>query len=425
MDRLLRALVVHLPFAAVLYVIRFHLGPLPTTALELYLTALFIVFTIVHGLTGWRDGWRQLGSWRAPILAWFAVTLIAVAVAPDHISGFGLWRAYVLEPLLAFVALAFYADDERVVRDLRRHVFFLPIFLALWAAIQFVTGRGIPYPWDVGILEGRRAVGPFPYPNALSLFVAPIGAWAFVLWLRVVIPAEAGIQKAGFYARGRFLLFFSWLSSLLVIVFAKSEGGFIAFTSVAMIALLMKRKTRRYTTVALIAIALIVSAIAPLRQPIIREMTFHGWSGQVRLFQWRETWQMLKDHPILGAGFGGYPTVFKPYHKATAIEIFQYPHNIVLNVWSETGLLGLIVFAWIVGTWIYFCRGRPMRLPRQAPTGSEGDRRGSPLPAMAPLLAILVQGLVDVPYFKNDLAVVFWILVFLTSVGLDKQNNTC
>jgi len=47
-----------------------------------------------------------------------------------------------------------------------------------------------------------------------------------------------------------------------------------------------------------------------------------------------------------------YPTVILPYHKATWMEVFQYPHNIVFNLWSETGLLGLFAFAWILYTWV-------------------------------------------------------------------------
>ncbi|MDP3794237.1 MAG: O-antigen ligase family protein, partial [Candidatus Uhrbacteria bacterium] len=124
-------------------------------------------------------------------------------------------------------------------------------------------------------------------------------------------------------------------------------------------------------------------------------------SGQVRLFQWRETRQMLYDHWFFGSGLGGYPTVFKPYHKATAIEIFQYPHNILLNFWSETGLLGVIVFGWIVITWM-----------RRAQSMSYELR----VTSYAVMFAILIHGLVDVPYFKNDLAIIFWMLIFLTCI---------
>ena len=133
-------------------------------------------------------------------------------------------------------------------------------------------------------------------------------------------------------------------------------------------------------------------------------LTFNEWSGKVRLIIWRESWAMLKDHPVFGAGFGAYPEVIKPYHRATVIEIFQFPHNILLNLWSETGLLGIMAFAWILWTWI-----------RLSTHDARRTTHSSLLPALAIVLAIVVHGLVDVPYFKNDLAMLFWILIALTT----------
>jgi O-antigen ligase len=111
---------------------------------------------------------------------------------------------------------------------------------------------------------------------------------------------------------------------------------------------------------------------------------------------------MLKEHMFFGAGLGAYPEIFRPYHLATSIEIFQYPHNIFLNFWSETGLLGVGAFIWICITWIRLAWKNPYhRL------------------YLLPLCAILIHGLVDVPYFKNDLAFLFWIFALLATVKKD------
>lgn len=100
---------------------------------------------------------------------------------------------------------------------------------------------------------------------------------------------------------------------------------------------------------------------------------------------------MLADNPLLGAGLNGYPTALAPYHDATFYEIFQYPHNIFLNVWSELGLLGLTGL--IIGAVLI------------ARTTWRRKNDVLVLAFSAALLVMLIHGLVDVPFFKNDLAI--------------------
>jgi len=49
---------------------------------------------------------------------------------------------------------------------------------------------------------------------------------------------------------------------------------------------------------------------------------------------------------------------------------------------------------------------------------SEADWRPIFLGLLLAMLAILVHGLVDVPYFKNDLSLEFWVLAGLVAAGL-------
>jgi O-antigen ligase len=68
-----------------------------------------------------------------------------------------------------------------------------------------------------------------------------------------------------------------------------------------------------------------------------------------------------------------------------------------LNFWSEIGLFGLLAFLGII-VWFY-------------KIGIRNREYGISIILMAAMTALLVHGLVDVPYFKNDLSVLFWILV--------------
>ena len=118
-------------------------------------------------------------------------------------------------------------------------------------------------------------------------------------------------------------------------------------------------------------------------------------SGQVRTQMWGETWQMLQDHFIFGAGLAGYQQTFDPYHPERYIEVYLYPHNIFLNFWSELGLAGLLLFGYLF--YNFFSQG--WRLLKNEKIWA--------LTLMAIMVTIIVHGLVDVPYFKNDLSVMF------------------
>lgn len=390
-----RRLLEWLPFALPFYLVRIKIGPLPTTLLEVYLGLIFVAFVYENGLEGIRSSWRSLGRFRLLIIAWLVATLLAVFVAPNIIGGLGLWRAYILEPILVFSILRSLNSRYAILDGLSRNLFLTVIAITAWALVQFITGHGIPHPWNVAIRAGRRATGPFPYPNALALFVAPIGAYALSVIHRSIKSRTVDrIAVAAF------------LAAFIAILLVKSEGGFIALGVSTWIYLVLQPRVRRWIIAATAIIALTVIATPTLHKPLIRELTFQGWSGKVRIYMWRDTVAMLKDHRFQGAGFGGYPTVFKPYQRTTGIEVFQYPHNIVLNLWSETGLLGLITFGWIIFAWLR--------------TAAQSKRTYMWLP----IVTLLLQGLVDVPYFKNDLAIIFWVLIWLTTQSSTPSNQS-
>ncbi len=379
--KLTRLLMLGLPFFLPAYVLRFQIVHFPTTALEAYIAFVILFFTIAHGRKGWMKASAMIGTWRSPILFWSLVSFASVFWSLNIISGLGLWRAFVLEPILVFFILRIVLETKEDRERFLHHLYFTVIGISIWSLWQFVTGHGIPSPWDVPIADGRRATGLFPFPNAVALFVVPICAYA----------------AARFSKRKEWLSGLTFLAGLLAVVLAKSDGGLIALVSASIFALLFSSWGRKLAFIIFVVGGIIFATQPDIRATMVREVTFQTWSGQVRLTIWKETWEMLKEHPVLGAGFAGYPAVFVEYHKATYIEIFQYPHTILFNVWSETGIFGVLAFGWILFAWA-----------RIAP-------RESKIATFAVIIAILIHGLVDVPYFKNDLAMLFWILIFLTT----------
>ncbi len=423
---LTRATIALLP----LYLVRFYIGPLPSTLLEVLLLATVLSWLVQKFVS--REPIQKLPRVFLIIASAFLLAAtISIFTAPDHLAALGVWRAYFVEPLLFFL----------VVRDLlqkkylaKSHIIFSLALsaaaLSIYAIVQKYTGWGIPHPWN---LE-RRVTSVFPYPNALALYLAPL----IPLFLsqvskknvRVsVFPLKARLAQGGYVLCSLF--------SLLAIFFAQSTGALIglgagfsimilaffclssqrrlgssAFNFNALGSSLRWNDTKRAPLLLLTLFFLAAIAVGTLvfSQPKLRnELLLKDWSGRVHKIGWNEAFTMLKDtstplgagRPLLGAGLSGFPITIKPYHKATYLEIFQYPHNIVLNFWSETGALGLLSFIALVV--YYFCtlfsRQRKWTL-----------RSFSLVSAM---VIILVHGLVDAPYFKNDLAVIFWLIYAL------------
>lgn len=374
MKNALRYLLLALPIVLPTYLLRLKIGPLPTTVLEIVVLAIVGLFTITYKGQGYKDAWTALKTFRLPLVLFLLSSLAAVFWSPVPVQGLGLWRAYVLEPMLLLMVYTVAIGRDLRREELERSLYASVLFLAIWGVVEYLFGVGIPSPWDVAISEGRRATGPFPYPNALALAVVPIGAYGLSRFLS---------------SRDRLGLV-TFVMALIASFVARSDGGLIALAAVLWLGL-VSIKRLRWSVIAVTIVGLVIGfGVSEIREPVLKELRLENWSGYVRKKMWEDTAALLKDHPIKGAGMAGYPTVFKPYQTTTGIEVFQYPHNIVLNFWVETGLAGLLAFFWIVFAWLK---------KKEA--------------ILLPLVALLIHGLVDVPYFKNDLAIVFYLLLIL------------
>ena len=122
---------------------------------------------------------------------------------------------------------------------------------------------------------------------------------------------------------------------------------------------------------------------------------------------WRASWEMIKDRPFVGFGLSGFNNFYSQYKLDGHAEIPMYPHNIILSFWIETGLSGLIAFLAILSASVLEPRQRGLRNP---------SLYSYRLIALSMLVSFLVFGMVDEPYLKNDLAVMFWVMLGIPNV---------
>ena len=383
------------------YLLRFSIGPIPMTFLEtmiLVLACVYIAKTKPSLRTAFPPGWLL------PTGLLLLAATVGILVAPDRLSALGIWKAFYVEPILLFVVIAGLlrredhpqpllegrrGDAEGLTVDgLMVAVAAGGLFVATFAIFQKITGAGIPIPWDV---EGR-VTGMFPYPNAVGLYLGPIVVMSLVLFAR-----NARSDRKAVLA--------TWMTTAVLdsiaIVLARSEAAVAAVAATLFVAAVSTARFRKVALAVAVAATVVVAAVSPLREYALEKLLFRDYSETVRLSQWSETIDMLKDRPVLGAGLNGYPAAMVPYHRAAQFEIFQYPHTLLLNIWVELGLLGLIAF----GLLAYRVARSPYSI------------------ALFPLLAMAFHSLFDVPYFKNDLAAMTWIFLAVAAASYAKNSR--
>ena len=419
------------------YLIRFNILGLPSTILEAMIWVVFLAWFIKNFsrvknnfLENFKKENKKIKArypfdWEMVLLLMIALT--AVAVGEFSSSSFGIWKAYFFESVLFFVVVLNATKGEKGRNKIFWALTISALTVSALAIYQKITGQLIGNPlWAAS--ETRRVVSFFGYPNAVGLYLGPI-----------VLVMMGWLTSAVTYARHEKIkiIFISLtiISSTLSIYFAKSKGALLGVAAGLVVFGLLANKKFRCATLAVIIIAVIgIAAYQPTRDMAIRNITLTNLSGQIRQAGWSDTWQMLNDGRLLtGAGLANYQSTITPYHTEgiffkdpsdpdaqrklvfnesyrTAhwqpLEIYLYPHNIVLNFWSELGLAGLLLFVWIILKYLWLGIRNLI----------EQKNKYLVLGLIGAMVAVIVHGLVDVPYFKNDLAMMFWLLIAIMNL---------
>jgi hypothetical protein len=468
------------------YLIRFSVFGLPMTLLELMILISFFVWLVtktnfklfIRGKYSWQEFKenkfkREKYPWRWEIIALLIISWIAIAVGGFTNGALGIWKAYFFEPILVFILVLnlFSAQGgstsgekdkkgiEKIILALAVSVFAVSIL----AVYQKLTGNLIDNPfWSAEAT--RRAVSFFDYPNAVGLYLGPIVMILVGYFFSVIANPDlsgrgnlensdlnSGLLRLRQWADPRndkikvVFLAITIIFSLLSIYFAKSEGAIIGLMAAFFIfGILAGKKIRWATLILTIICSGAILSYTPTRTLALDKIQLHDLSGQIRRQQWKETWKMLNDGRLLfGAGLDNYQKSIKPYHQEGIFvydwhdlnfhaklvasdelkkkvwqptEIYMYPHNIILNFWTELGLAGAILFAWIIIKFLW------LGIFNFQFSIFKKNKDYLNLGLLCAMIVIVVHGLVDVPYFKNDLAVMFWVMLAMLSL-INLQNK--
>jgi O-antigen ligase len=294
--------------------------------------------------------------------------------------------------------------------------------VAFWGIIQkFGFGYLLPHqsldPSFRSYLITGRSFGPFESPNYLGMYLAPISLLLFFYWLKTKLTffqktlsqkKQVGTQAAFFEWQIKdFLVLFCFLVMLLALFFTQSLGAWLGFGIAMLLGIFLYFRPLLYylnpkskfifdIAYLICTLLLILGSFVLIKKMGCRVENSFAARQEV----WQVAWYLARKHPLTGIGLGLFPLF---YHQTVAhlhfppLNWFQlHPHNLFFAFWLNLGLLGLLAFLWLL-----------LVAFRQIIKNQQ-------LFLLTPLLAIVIHGLVDTTYWKNDLSVIFWIFLALT-----------
>jgi putative inorganic carbon (hco3(-)) transporter len=303
-------------------------------------------------------GERPLGWVRAgPILiiyaiVWFASLLHAnnYLLASDAFVGF-------IKDALGAVIVIFFIQRPSSLKGAIWAVIVAGLFMGAISTFQALTGTfnnnyfGFGQ-WDAqntGNVTRSRVTGPYANANAFAqslVFIAPLALdrlWhERQIFLRVVAGAALTV-------------------GVLTIFFTYSRGGFLALLF-ALGMLLALRRPNFFPIVITFLLAYVLFQflpdsyssristlfqLAPAQNNVITDVSFVG-----RTSENTAAWRMFIDHPILGVGLGNFKDNYQNYAREIGLDsrrVQRNPASLYLEMLSEQGIVGTIVFVFLLG----------------------------------------------------------------------------
>lgn len=321
------------------------------------------------------------------------ISLVAFGVNGEKLAQ---WMVLYAQPLAIFFLIRYFipqdeAGRERWLQTFRTAAYIVVGAAGLLALIQYFSLQTLPPAWWGNANEPKRAIAFFAHANAFGLFVTPLLAW--------LIPDAVKKLRAK-----NLLLPFLFALGVAGMFLSLSRGAWLGFAvAVGVYALMAANKKMMIGLVAVgILTAGIVAAVPNLRYRVL--LPFYGEKSSVaRISLWNTAVKEIKDTPILGKGVNGFSDNWDKYNTDAGLEHYNFPHNIFLNFWVDLGLLGLVSFVLILG----------LSAARAVKQWRAGRTNTMALGILLFIVAMVAHGLIDIPYLKNDLALIFWIVLAL------------
>ncbi|MFC1521464.1 O-antigen ligase family protein [Elusimicrobiota bacterium] len=229
------------------------------------------------------------------------------------------------------------------------------LFIAVfYGFIQFLDTRFFPPNPELGldIFIWRQAFSM----RVFSTFGNPNFFANYIVLMTPIVLSWIMVKRS---VAGVCLLLLSWF----VVVFTETKGAYVGLCATIGIwgifySLFFPGKIAGYIRRMLWAFLIIVPLAAFTMFLMAHERNPH--SIPFRIYTWLSTYEMIREHPILGTGIGSFKVIYSAYRRPPIFHIegkhnteTDHAENEHIEVMFDEGIVGFGIYVWFIFTVVF------------------------------------------------------------------------
>ena len=314
--------------------------------------------------------------------------------------------------LIFFAAMLTYIDSAKRLRKIVLVITIFGFLYAFYSILQAVLSPTRIY----GIYEPR--------------FATPFGSFVnrhnFAAFMEMSIAVPLGLMFTGAIARDKRLLYVTAIGLMgIALLLSGSRGGLVALLAEIFFLILLTTKTKGYGQIAL-KVGLAVALFAVI---VVGSVLIGGESSLTRFAEtaassdittnrthiWNVSLNVIKSHPLFGAGLGAFPQAYTAFDTLNGMERVEQAHNDYLQILTDAGIVGLLIGAFFV-FWLFRDGLKNIKT-------HNAFRRGVAVGALAGCFAIFVHSIFDFVLHTTAISMMFLTVCALVVVSGQKFED--
>jgi O-antigen ligase len=342
---------------------------------------------------------------------------------------------FVLFVIWAFIGLFFALYKENSIHDFRAHLLkYLAIYYIL---INFFNSRKrlVVLSWIIIVSATIFSVGGLTYfyvilgntmqATRITFQETSINIIGFITLFAIALALHNFHRENKLYRK--VILIISLVGTIIVTLLTQSWGTFLGLISLLIV--LFPKNKKSVISLSLLVITLLIAinfkvipAVSRLNYCVLQ----HKLQNEARVHIWHTYFEMIKEHPIFGIGFGmemwhdmdlwnKYTAKVSPRWRTAHAHVAC---NILVSTATRTGLIGLILFSYIILVFAKTCWS-------VIKYGKNDFIKSWGLCMTAAFVAFLVKGMFS-PAVSHAPAVVFYTILAMVTIlwKLDSEPDS-